>query len=129
MKTSLEKPAFWITNISPLNVTLADLALNIKARSSVNLLDEKHYKYTLEQIQKSATSGSIFKKRDKIVIRRLAPIIDKENIAINREAIIPSRERSIFSFKEEEYEELKVSDDEYAKENAELADVNVTKKV
>lgn len=126
MKTNFQKSAFWITNTSPFNVTLSDLAVNIKARTTINLMDQKHFKYTLEQLQKSATSGSLFKKRDKVVIRFLPPVINKEVMKISKESAIPGRERSIFNFKEEKYEELDISDDQYADENAELADVNIT---
>lgn len=113
--------SFWITNASKFNVTLADLALNIKSYTTVNLLDKKHYKYTIEQLQKSSISGSLFKKRDKIMIRNLAPIINKEQISIQAQNIdIVAKERSIFNIKEEKYEELQISDDDYIKEDFEL---------
>lgn len=117
---------FWVSNISNMNVTLADLALNIKARSSINLLDSRHYKYTLEQLQNSAEKGSIFKKRDKIFVRKLAPEILKSNLQFNREAAIPSRERSVLEIKQNHYEELSisVSDEEFANEHADMADIN-----
>lgn len=118
MKT--EAPTFWVSNISPRNVSLADLNLTIKAFSSVNLLDKKHYQYTAEQLQKSSESGSIFKKRDKIIVRKIAPEVLRANVPLTRETFIPSRERSIFSIKEEKYDELNVSDEEFAKENADL---------
>ena len=53
-----KKMEFWVTNISSTNVSLSDLALTIKARSTVNLLDEKHYNFTLEQLLKSKASVS-----------------------------------------------------------------------
>lgn len=118
MKT--EAPTFWVTNISPRNVSLADLNLTIRAFSSVNLLDKKHYQYTLEQLQKSVEAGSIFKKRDKIIVRKIAPEVLKANVPLTRETFIPSRERSIFSIKEEKYDELNLSNEEYAKENADI---------
>lgn len=124
-------PTFWVTNISPMNVSLADLDLTIKAYSSVNLMDVKHYDYTLEQLQKSFQSGSIFKKRDKIVVRKVAPEILKANVPLTRETFIPSRERSLLVIKEENFEELnlseedqKKSDEEFAKANADMADVD-----
>lgn len=126
-----ESPTFWVTNISPMNVSLADLNLTIKAYSSVNLLDKKHYQYTLEQLIKSVEAGSIFKKRDKIVVRKIAPEILKANVPLTRETFIPTRERSLLSIKEENYEELnlseadqKKSDEEFAKANADLADAD-----
>jgi hypothetical protein len=117
-------PTFWVTNISDRNVTLADLALNIPAFRTVNLLDTRHYQYKLEQLQKSAASGSIFKKRDKIAVRRMAPDIQKDGKLIDRQAAIPSRERSVLEIKEEKYEELQVSNEEFAIENADLVEMD-----
>lgn len=119
-----EAPTFWLTNISNRNVSLADLDLTVKAYSSVNLLDKKHYEYTPEQLLKSAESGSIFKKRDKLVVRKIAPEILKANVPLTRETFIPSRERSLFTIKEENYEELNVSDEQFAKENADIVELD-----
>jgi hypothetical protein len=115
-----EPPAFWLTNFTKRNVSLADLNLTVKAFSSVNLLDKKHYDYTLEQLIKSATQGSIFKKNNMLAVRQVAPVVIKMNVPFDRETFIPSRERSTFSIKEENYDELNVSDEEFAKENADL---------
>jgi hypothetical protein len=137
MKTSSKKRAFWVSNISPMNVTLADLALNIRAFSSVNLLDDRHYKYTIEQLLKSKESGSLFKKRDKIAVRDVPPPDpEKSKIPIVYGAIIPDRARSLFHIEETDYEELKVSDEDqkiqdeiYAKENADLAELDVQRSI
>ena len=115
---------FWVTNICNMNVSLADLNLTIKAYSSVNLLDKKHYQYTFEQLTKSVESGSIFKKRDKIMVRKIAPEVLKSNIPLTRETFIPSRERSLYVIKEENYEELNVSDEQFADDNAELIEMD-----
>jgi len=119
-----EAVTFWVSNISNMNVSLADLNLTINAYSSVNLMDTKHYQYKIEQLKKSAESGSIFKKRDKIIVRKVPPEVLKTNIPLTRETFIPTRERSVLSIKEENYEELNVSDEEFAKENAETADAD-----
>jgi hypothetical protein len=126
-----EEPTFWVTNISNMNVSLADLNLTVKAYSSVNLLDKKHYYYTQEQLTKSVESGSIHKKRDKIIVRKVAPEILKANVPLTRETFIPTRERSLLAIKEENYEELtlseedqKKSDEMFAKENADTADAD-----
>lgn len=137
MKSTSTKRAFWVTNMSPMNVTLADLALNIRAFSTVNLLDEKHYKYTLDQLLKSKESGSLFKKRDKIVVRDIPPPDPKKNqIQIVYGSIIPDRARSLYKVNEEEYEELKVSEEDqkkqdeiYAQENADLAEIDSQRSV
>ena len=113
--------SFWLTNISDKNVSLSDLNLTIKAFSSVNLLDKKHYKYTLEQLNASVNNGSVFKKRKMIVKRIFSPEQTKKYItAINRDTIIPSRERSILIIKEENYDELNISDEQFAKESADI---------
>jgi hypothetical protein len=124
---------FWITNLSNRNVTLADLAVNIPAFRSVNLLDKRHYRYTLEQLQKSAESGSIFKKSDKIKVRKAPPQIIQPNMPFLKETYIPSRERSTLTITEEKYEELdfsieqKKKDEDYANENAEYAQMDEAK--
>lgn len=123
------KQAFWITNISNRNVSLTDLNLTVKAFTSANLLDKKHYDYSLEQLQASANNGSLAKKKDKLVIRQLAPTIIKKNTAFDRESMIPSRERSLYSIKEEHFEELVVSDEDFAKENADTAQMDANKQI
>jgi len=123
--------------MSPRNVTLADLAMNIRAFSTVDLLDKKHYKYNLEQLLKSKESGSLFKKRDKIVVREVAPPDPEKNrIPIVYGSIIPDRVRSLYKVNEEEYEELKVSNEDqkkqdeiYAQENADLAELDSQRSV
>lgn len=137
MKSNSNNASFWVSNISSRNVTLADLALNIRAFTTVNLMDKKHYQYTLEQLIKSKTSGSIFNKRDKIKVRESAPIIIKETVPFRHDEVMPSRERSILRIKTVEYDELKVSEDkemqkqldeEFAKESAELESSDDTNK-
>ena len=131
MKLKNKEIAFWVTNISDRNVSLSDLALTINSFTTVNLLDSKHYQYTQEQLEKSATSGSLFKKRNKIVVRKVAPFITQNNdpnskkfIPCTRDASIPDRARSVLILKEEQYEELNTSDEEFAKENADTADMD-----
>lgn len=122
----MNKITFWVTNISNMNVSLSDLNLTIKARSSVNLLDSKHYSYTKEQLDKSVKEGSIFKKRNKIFVRKVAPIIEQKNVLFIKDTYIQSRERSVYSIKEEKYEELEMTDDEFIKENIDLIDSEIS---
>lgn len=129
-------PTYWVTNRSNRNVTLADLALNIKAMTTINLLDEKHYHYTIEQLEHSRLSGSIFKKGAMVSVRDVPPPKQERNsIAIVRDAIFPSKERSIFVINQTEYDELKFDnideketqnkiDEDYAAENADLTDAD-----
>jgi hypothetical protein len=122
MKAVIKKnqPAFWITNITNRNVSLADLNLTIKAFTSINLLDNKHYYFTEKQLLNSAQQGSLFVKRNKVVVRQVAPGVIKEHMPINRDAVMPSRERSVLVIKDEKYEELQVSDEQFALESTEL---------
>ena len=65
---------FWITNVKQkMDVMLSDLGFCARAGKSYNLLDSRHFHYTKEQLQKSAESGSLYKKRDRIAIRKVQP--------------------------------------------------------
>ena len=127
----MSKETFWVTNISNMNVTLSDLNLTIKANSSVNLLDNKHYYYNKKQLIDSAASGSIYKKSDKIFIRKVSPTFEKINQLQLSSNSLPSRDRSIFVIKHENYEELELSDDEFAEQNSDLVDESlpITRKI
>jgi len=115
---------FWITNISNVDVSLSDLNLTIRAYSSINLLDNKHYNFKIDQLKKSAESGSIFKKRNKIYVRKVPPIYNKINLPVVDDAFIPTRQKSAYEIKQEKYEELLISDDAFAEENADLAELD-----
>ena len=123
-------PPFWVTNVSNRNVSLTDLNLTIKAFSSVNLMDIKHYDYTREQLEKSASSGSIFLKKRMLVVRKEAPIVIETSVSMSRETFIPGRQRSTLNIKEEQYEELRVESEQHAEEekfaaeNADLAQMD-----
>lgn len=130
------KPSFWVTNRSNRNVTLSDLALNIKAFTTINLLDEKHYHYTIDQLEHSRLSGSLFKKKGLVAVRNVAPPEPEKNtIPIVKDAPFPSKERSLFVISQVEYDELKFDnkedqnklDEEYAKENADLTNLDYKK--
>lgn len=131
-----QPPTFWVTNMCNRNVSLTDLNVTIPAFRTVNLMDKKHYSYTLEQLQKSQEKGSLFAKRAILSVRKVAPDVIKNEMPVSRDSHIPSRERSVLVIKETHYEELDVSDndqkkkeEEYAKESAdeEFADMNEVK--
>lgn len=119
---------FWIKNISKMNVSLSDLQLIVPAGRNWNLLDSKHFKYTLEQLEKSAEDGSIFKKSDKIKIRNVAPIeIVKPGVYVATDPLEMQRNtkfRSLIKIEEKRYEELemdpdpRVAEEKYAAEFA-----------
>lgn len=114
---------FWVTNISKRNVSLTDLNYDIPALSSVNLLDSRHHYFTRAQLEASATSGSLFKKSDKIKIRKVPPQKARPVLVpFDRETVMEDRSRSAVKVEHIQYDELKISDDEFAKENADLAE-------
>jgi hypothetical protein len=103
--------AFWITNTSDRNVTLSDLNISVPARSSINLLDTRHYHLTETQVKTSAAKGSIFIKRDKIVVRKVPPVIKgQKSISFNNTISIPGRTKSIYEIHQEDYAELQIGD-------------------
>jgi hypothetical protein len=120
--------SFWVTNISPMNVTLSDLNITIRAQSSINLLDKKHYSFTKEQLLKSVKDGSLYKKNNRIVIRKVLPYTEeKEKITISTNGI-PTRQRSILVINEKKCEELeeikdkRAAEEAFAEETADLTD-------
>jgi len=114
----ISEKTFWVTNFSDKNVTLSDLYISIAAGTSVNLLDKKHYSFTEEQLSKSQLSGSIFRKRHLVAVRKIPPqMLKKSDITYDPHAIIPQRHTSIYEIKHETYEELNISDEELIKES------------
>jgi hypothetical protein len=111
MKRSVVVPEFWVTNLSNRNVTLADLNISVPARSSVNLLDDRHYSFTEIQLRVSAENGSIYNKRDKIVVRKVAPKLQKAKPLPFYQDVMSTRSTSIFEMKQENYEELNIEDE------------------
>lgn len=121
MKKKIEE-SFWITNKSNMGVSLADLSLTVQPYTSINLLDKKHYYYNKEQLEKSATSGSIYKKRDKIKVRQVAPEINKPHYILTAQSMIQTKKRSVLEVKYEQYEELIIKDEVLAEEHADMVE-------
>lgn len=98
-----------------MNVSLSDLQLVVPAGRSWNLLDGKHFRYTLEQLEKSAKDGSIFKKSDKIKVRNVAPTEPvKAGIYVATDPVEIQRNtklRSLVKIEEKKYEELEIDAD------------------
>ncbi len=106
---------FWITNISKKDVNLSDLAVSIKAHSSINLLDKKHYSLTREQCEKSVNSGSIYVRRSYIKVREVLPYEPiKQNLQVANTIRSDRVLRPVIHVEQPEYEELSFSDEEIA---------------
>lgn len=109
---------FWVTNYSNRNVTLSDLYISIGAGTSVNLLDKRHYSFTEEQLLKSQTSGSLFKKQHLVAVRKVPPqMIKKSDITYDPNAILPQRSVSTYEIKQQFYEELDMGDESLLENN------------
>lgn len=119
-------PDYWITNISNRDVTLHDLGVTVRARTSINLLNKRHYSLSIKDIEKSAKDGSLFSRKRMIIRRVTPPTINSLSfkMAIDHTAIIPTRTHSIYEIKQEQYDELIVSDEEFAEENAETVEMD-----
>ena len=122
---------FWITNLSNRDICLSDLRITIRAFTSINLLDQKHYHLTKDQILLSTSSGSIFKRGKMISIRQVPPSTNKDpfkeyakNLEKQQPINFPSKCRSTIIAEDIKYEELNFDDAVYAAENADIADVD-----
>lgn len=133
MLPSKNKPGFWVTNISKKDVCLADLKLTIRRGDRKNLLDSRHFSYTIEELEKSRESGSLHAKSDKIKVSYIQPqeivkpgvyiakvysgeipdIVGKHVVPV--EPIVRTA-RSQLKIVQKEYEELSLSDEKYAED-------------
>ena len=116
--SKLSKPAFFVINVSDRNVCLSDLALTIPAGRCYDLLND-NFHYTIDQLKSSLEEGSLYKKRDKIKIGKGRPeLIEAGSRTISEYPII-TRNRSVVKVEEKVWDELILSDDDYANQMAE----------
>jgi hypothetical protein len=122
--TKNNQPEFWVINISKQNVSLSDLRLTIPAGRSFNLLDSRHFNYSADQLEKSMTSGSLFKKSDKIK-RRGIPKDKKPQFLEVSTDFREVRRKSLIRAEIDNYDELPnmyedqlLSDQKFAEEYA-----------
>ena len=55
-------------------------------------------------------------------VRKVEPEIMKINVPLIKETYIPTKQRSILDIKEQFYEELNLSDEQFASENSDIAE-------
>jgi len=115
-----------VTNVSSMNVGLSDLRLTIKAGTTVNLLDSRHYPwYNKEMLEKSASQGSLKTKGAYLKLRRVAPDPPiRRALMVEELPALPKALRSQVRIDKPYYEELDCSQEqaqvEYAAEAADL---------
>ena len=114
----------WITNATNRKIVLGDLRFTLKPFQTIDILDDRHSNYTLEEIENSINKGSIGARLNKsIYVRKEAPI-KKNNKKIEISKVsYPFKKRTIVEFDEPNYEELQIntSDEEFANDNADVA--------
>lgn len=135
---------FWASNMTKRDVALADLGITLKRMTRVNLL--KGWNLTIEQLEASAASGSLFKKRsmisvNRVVKKRRIDIISSSDVETERIEVranllrpvrnsVPEKERNktfdeieVDEPQENEQESLdmfSMSDEQFAIEQAEI---------
>lgn len=121
---------FWITNISRNVISLGDLGVLIIPKQSVDLADPVRYPHLNESlIQASLKSGSLWRYSHKIAVRQVPPPEAKKLKGASKIPIEPNPnqaviKRPVVAIQETKYEELQLSDEEYAKQNADLAEID-----
>jgi len=119
----------WITNITNRDILIGDLGARVPAKKTIDLLDNYHSIYTLDQIKKSKETGSLAArlKAKQIIIRDTEPVINnaERTISISNTSF-PNRNRSIVKneeriFKELEIDDAKDNEEAFAEEMAESA--------
>lgn len=120
----MKRKDFWITNITNKDLAVEDLGIRIRAMTSINLLDLKHYKFSIEQLENSQNSGSLFKKRALISVRQVAPEGNRPQNMEKMDFYRPSQKRSGVIHKPVVYDELIIPDDVYAEENADIVELD-----
>lgn len=117
-------PQLWLTNVSKTyDVSLGDLRLTIRKGKSINILDSRHYHYTLEEIEKSLREGSLYKKREVIKIRKVEPEKTRKALMISGKPVVQKPLRSVVQIEEKFYEDLDIlnedlTEEQFVEENA-----------
>lgn len=112
------KAEFWISNISKKDMKVGDLGFYIAAGKSLNLLSN-HFKFTYDQLVKSAQEGSLYNIRDRVKVRLVEPpkpinsgeILTKIPLWLER-----SKLRQHLVVEEKKFDELSFSDESFAEE-------------
>lgn len=123
----------WITNISQKqDVVISDLRITLRSGQSVNLLAKKKngkpaFNITREQIDRSLSSGTLFKKSNVIKVRKVPPVVFNSRIDIadnaNRSTRFDRKPTEIENPDFPDLDDLEIDDEsqeQYALENAEL---------
>lgn len=122
----------WVTNISSTqDLSISDLRVTIRRGQSINLLakgknGKSLYNFTRKDIENSRSSGSLFKKRNFLKIREVAPIVFSHRVDIAQSAYRVSTrlKRNASDIEIPDYPDLdfdeEESDEKFAEQNADV---------
>lgn len=106
----------WVTNINyKKDIKIDDLGLTVPAGKSHNLL-ARNCRFTVDQIMKSISSGSIFKKSKWLRIRKVGPnveLLPEQVLKVTDRTASPIRyslSRSVVEITEKTFEDLDYMD-------------------
>lgn len=103
----------WITNFSKKDIMLEDLGIKVPSQCTIHLTG--NYKVSLDLILKSIENGSIKKKSKYVKIKLKEPSSIVPLIKVSNKVMV-RKEKSNFQFENQEYEELNLTDSEFATE-------------
>jgi len=118
----------WLINISKKKIVLGDLGFTLQPRQTIDILDDKHSNYTVEEVEKSINGGSISKRLNREIYIRMVPPPKQQarKLQVSKTSF-PYKQRTIVEIEEPNYEELNldigISDEEFANENADEAGI------
>jgi hypothetical protein len=128
VRRKIDGPTFWVSNINQKrDIMLGDLRVTVRAGRTINLLDSRHYHFTIEQLRASAKNGSIFKKGRWIKVREGSPQQPPtmvQEIVRKRRVLQPLRtsvDVDAPSFEELDFIDSAEADSAFAEEQADAA--------
>lgn len=125
MRVDREKIGYhcWVTNKTDKRILLKDIGYAIDPYKTVDVLDCRHSRLSLEQVEQCIESGSIskFLKANKVAIRQNEPVDIPTRFEISKSTLI-SKSKTLIELLEKQYKELEIniSDEEYAAQNSEF---------
>jgi len=118
------KKEFWVTNVCRhKDISIDDLRVTIRIGQSKNLLDSRHFSFTIEQLENSLLNGSLFKKSHLLKVRKVAPKkIIEPKVYLSKDIRISLPKFNI-KIEEPVFEDLDLFDEDPEKFAAENADM------
>lgn len=117
----------WVTNITKFKIIISDLKLTLYPNKTLDILDERHSNFTIEQVAKSIESGSILKKfnEKKIIFKQTSPKPEVEKKIEISKVSFPYKYRQSSPVEQKYFKEfdLDFDSDKFAELNADIAEI------